>query len=51
MNNYFCGFYQCVNSGNSLTNLTLSPLGFIKFASVYTLIKSTKIKFIPIING
>ena len=33
MNYYFCGFYRCVNSGESLKNLTLSPLDFIQFGS------------------
>ena len=27
---YFFVFYQCVNSGESVTNLTSSPLGFIQ---------------------
>ena len=29
----FFGFYRCVNSGESLTNLTESPLGFFQFVS------------------
>ena len=33
MNYYFCGFYRCVNSGESLTNLTQSPSGFTQFVS------------------
>ena len=30
---YFFGFYRCVNSGESLANLTISPSGFIQFVS------------------
>ena len=33
MNNYICGFYRRVNSGESLTNLRWSPWGFTQFVS------------------
>ena len=35
MNYYFCGFYRCVNSGESLTVKALLS-GFTQFASVLT---------------
>ena len=45
-------FYQCVNSGESLTKPTIKPFELYSickwFAGVDTSIKSTKIKFIPI---
>ena len=47
---YFCGFYQCVNSGESLTNLVKPKASvkglYVKFVSdsmgVYTSIKSSE---------
>ena len=46
MNYYFCGFYRCVNSGWHKA-LLFSDCEW--FAGVYTSIKSTEIKYIPII--
>ena len=48
-------FYRYVNYGESLTNFNIKPFGFYSvcewFARVYTLIKSKKLKFIPILNN
>ena len=47
----FCGFYRCVNAGESFTNWVKARRALCYycewFAGVYTSIKSTQVKFIP----
>ena len=43
---FFCGFYRCVNFGESNKSFGLYSVCE-SFAGVYTSMKFTKIKFIP----